>query len=101
MPVKGLFTAIMTLLCLAETNSPDVWRDTALKSYLDKSRGGEINVTGRAPPPRGLHLTQVLGSCYKSHFQQYLYVPVVLLQCVATLVHGLYASQVLKENKSR
>lgn len=27
---------------------------------------------------------------------QYLYIPVVLLQCMTTLVHGLYASQILK-----
>lgn len=91
MPVKGLFTAIMTLLCLAETSSPDVWRCSS-KELLWVNPGVD----------RGLHLIQVLGNCSKSHFQWYLYVPVVLLQCVATLVHGLYASQVLKkENKSR
>lgn len=48
MPVKGLFTAIMTLLCLALQTCGDA----ALKSYLGKPRGGQINLTGRAPLPQ-------------------------------------------------
>lgn len=84
-------TAI-TLLCAPETSSPDAsrycYRATSVNSGVDR-----LKLTSSAPPPnRILYLTQGLGNCYKSSLQRYLYVPVVLLQCVTTLVHGLYAS---------